>query len=231
VLFEKESINTLDAKGELMITIMSSMAQEESRSISENVTWGQRKRFSDGKVSLPYKHFLGYEKGADGLPQIVEEEAKTVRHIYALFIGGMTAHGIAKQLTKEEIPTPGGKKTWQANTVESILKNEKYKGDALLQKRYTVDFLTKKTRINDGCEIPQYYVQHSHPAIITPREHEFVQEEIKKRKALGGRYSGSTFASKIICGDCDAPYGCKVWHSNDKYRREIYQCNRKFKNV
>ena len=89
VFFEKENIYTLDSKGELLITIMSSIAQEESRSISENVTWGQRKRFADGKVSLPYKNFLGYEKGEDGYPRIVESEAKIVRDIYRLFVEGM----------------------------------------------------------------------------------------------------------------------------------------------
>ena len=157
VYFEKENIYTLDSKGELLITIMSSLAQEESRSISENVTWGQRKRFADGKVSLPYSHFLGYRKGDNGLPEIVPEEAETVRWIYSLFLSGKTTGSIASLLTREGIPTPAGKKKWAASTVESILKNEKYKGDALLQKAFTVDFLTKKQKKNEG-EVPQYYV-------------------------------------------------------------------------
>ena len=146
VFFEKENIYTLDSKGELLITIMSSIAQEESRSISENVTWGQRKRFADGKVSLPYKNFLGYRRGKDGKPQIVESEAKIVRKIYRLFLEGLTPTHIARTLTEEGIPTPGGKVIWQNSTVESILTNEKYKGDALLQKKYTVDFLSKKQK-------------------------------------------------------------------------------------
>ena len=100
VYFEKENIYTLDSKGELLITIMSSLAHEESRSISENVTWGQRKRFADGKVRLPYSHFLGYRKGADGLPEIVPEEAET----YSLFLTGKTTGSIASLLTREEIP-------------------------------------------------------------------------------------------------------------------------------
>ena len=151
----EENIYTFDGKGELLLTIMSSLAQEESRSISENVTWGQRKRFADGKVSLPYKHFLGYRKGADGLPEIVEEEAALVRRIYRLFMGGKTVCHIAKVLTEEGIPTPSGRSKWSPTTVESILTNEKYKGDALLQKRFTTDFLTKKMKINEG-EVPQY---------------------------------------------------------------------------
>ena len=154
VFFEKENILTLDSKGELLITIMSSLAQEESRSISENVTWGQRKRFSDGKVSLPYSQFLGYERGQDGLPKIVEEEAALVRRIYALFMDGRTACAIAKQLTSECIPTPAGKEKWSVSTIESILANEKYKGSAILQKRFTVDFLKKTMKVNEG-EISQ----------------------------------------------------------------------------
>lgn len=140
VYFEKENIYTLDSKGELLITIMSSLAQEESRSISENTTWGQRKRFADGKVSLPYKKFLGYERGEDGIPQIVEKEAKIVRLIYRLFLEGRTTTGIATHLTRLKVPTPAGKEKWTTSTIKSILTNEKYKGDALLQKSYTVDF-------------------------------------------------------------------------------------------
>jgi DNA invertase Pin-like site-specific DNA recombinase len=124
VWFEKENILTLDSKGELLITIMSSLAQEESRSISENVAWGQRKRMADGKVSFPYSQFLGYEKGKDGLPKIVPAEAEIVRLIYRLFyIEGKTCSAIAKQLTCHGIPTPAGKTKWQAAVVRSILTN------------------------------------------------------------------------------------------------------------
>jgi len=231
VYFEKENIYTLDSKGELLITIMSSLAQEESRSISENVTWGQRKRFADGKVSLPYKQFLGYEKGEGGLPKIVESEAKTVRLIYKLFLEGKSTSWIAKYLTEHKISSPAGKDKWQETTVRSILKNEKYKGDAMLQKSFTVDFLTKKKKINEG-EIPQYYVENSHPAIITPEIFELVQHEIKKRKnSKGYKTGGGCFSGKILCGECGSFYGSKVWHSTSKYRRIIWQCNSKFKNT
>lgn len=230
VYFEKENIYTMDSKGELLITIMSSLAQEESRSISENVTWGQRKRFADGKVSLPYKRFLGYEKGEDGIPKIVEKEAAVVRKIYRMFLEGKTPSGIAKQLTEDSIPTPGGKKKWQSSTVQSILQNEKYKGDALLQKVYTVDFLTKKKKVNEG-EVPQYYVENSHPSHIEPETFDLVQYEMKKRKeAKGYKTGGSCFSGKIVCSECGSFYGSKVWHSNSKYKRTIWQCNHKFKN-
>ena len=229
VFFQKENIYTLDSKGELLITIMSSLAQEESRSISENVTWGQRKRFADGKVTIPYRHFLGYRKGADGLPEIVPEEAALVQRIYRLFMQGKTPHAIGKILTAEGIPTPAGKEKWQSSTIESILQNEKYRGDARLQKKFTVDFLQKKMKVNEG-EVPQYYVENSHPAIIEPEEWDLVQAEFSRRKALGSRYSASSvFSSMIICGDCGSVYGSKVWHSTDKYRRTIWQCNDKFK--
>ena len=229
VYFEKENIWTFDGKGELLITIMASLAQEESRSISENVTWGQRKRFADGKVSMPYKSFLGYKKGADGLPEIDLEQAKTVRYIYDLFMSGKTPQSIAKQLTDEGIPTPGGKTIWRDRTVESILTNEKYKGDARLQKTFTVDFLQKKTKVNEG-EVPQYYVENSHAAIISPDLFDQVQVEIARRQALGRRYSGkSIFSCRLVCGDCGGFLGPKVWNSTSKYRHVVWQCNDKFK--
>ena len=139
----------MDSKGELLITIMSSLAQEESRSISENVTWGQRKRFADGKVSLPYRSFLGYRKGADDKSEIVPEEAEIVKRIYREYLLGKTYHGIARGLATDGIKSPRGKNSWSTTTIKSILQNEKYKGDALLQKRFTVDFLTKKQKINE----------------------------------------------------------------------------------
>ena len=229
IYFEEQNIWTLDSKGELLITIMSSLAQEESRSISENTTWGQRKRFADGKVSLPYSRFLGYDKGEDGLPQINEQEAEIVRYIYRLFLEGKTPGGIATILTTEGIPTPGGKKAWMQGTVRSILQNEKYAGNALLQKKYTVDFLTIKQKVNEG-EIPQYFVENSHPAIVSPEVFDMVQQEMKQRLANPNRYSGvGFFASRIVCGDCSGYFGAKVWHSTDKYKRTIWQCNHKFK--
>ena len=222
-------IYTFDSKGELLITIMSSLAQEESRSISENVTWGQRKRFADGKVTLPYSSFLGYCKGLDGLPEIVPEEAETVREIYRLFIQGKTVNWIANHLTAKGIPTPRGKSKWQTSTIESILTNEKYKGSAILQKKFTVDFLSKKMKVNEG-EVPQYIVEQSHPAIIDPEQWQKVQDEMAVRKAKGRHHNSlSPFSAKLVCGDCGEYYGSKVWHSTDKYRRVIWQCNGKFK--
>lgn len=228
--FEKENIWTFDSKGELLITIMSSIAQEEARSISENCTWGQRKRFADGRVSVPYTSFLGYDKGDDGILAINEEQAKVVRRIYGMFLQGQSIYAIAKTLTREKIPTPANKGKWYASTVKSILTNEKYKGDALLQKTYTSDFLTKKKKVNKG-EIPRYYVKNSHKAIIEPNIFDMVQSLIKNRDSdKSKRSSVNIYSSKIKCGDCGKYYGSKVWHSNDKYRRVIWRCNYKLKN-
>ena len=228
VYFEKENIYSLDSKGEFLLTLMSSMAQEESRSLSQNVTWGQRKRFADGKMTMAYRHFLGYRKGADGSPEIDPEQAAIVRRIYREFINGASCHAIAKGLTADGIPTPGGKTNWQKKTVENILTNEKYKGDALLQKTFTVDYLTKTMKVNEG-EVPQYYVTGSHPAIINPTEWDQVQVELQKRKNGEKTLCSGLFSGKIFCADCGSIFGPKVWHSNDKYRTIIWQCNSKFK--
>ena len=230
IYFEKENIWTLDSKGELLITIMSSLAQEESRSISENCVWGQRKRFADGKVTVPFGHFLGYDRGEDGNLVVNPEQAATVKRIYSMFLQGMTPFGIASKLTADGILSPGGKERWNAGAVRSILTNEKYRGDALLQKSYTVDFLTKKKKQNNG-EIPQYYVEGNHEAIIAPDVFEAVQRELERRSNGRNRHSGvHLFSGKIKCGQCGSWYGSKVWHSTDKYRQVIWQCNHKFDN-
>ena len=208
---------------------MSSLAQEESRSISENVTWGQRKRFADGKVSFAYSRFLGLDKDKEtGKIVVNPEQAETVKLIYHLLLEGMTPHSIATELTSRKIKTPMGKYVWNQQTVRRILSNEKYKGDALLQKEFTVDFLQKKMKKNEG-EVPQYYVEGNHEAIINPAVFDLVQDEMAKRTNSGSRYSGvSIFSNKIKCADCGWWFGSKVWHSTDRYRRVIYRCNRKY---
>ena len=138
IYFEKENIWTFDGKGELLITIMSSLAQEESRSLSENIAWGKRRSFEQGKVYLPYEIFLGYERGEDGRPRIVEDEAKIVRDIFSQFLHGMTPNAIARNLTSRGIPSPGGKDKWFVSTVQSILRNEKYKGAGQLKRRKNI---------------------------------------------------------------------------------------------
>ena len=246
VYFEEQNIYTLDGKGELLLTIMSSIAQEESRNISENVTWGMRKRFADGKVSMPYKQFMGYRRSKTGTPEVVEAEAQIIRTIFRRFLEGATSAIIARELNAADIPCPSRKsllganeneaekarkKTarWSPSTLESILTNEKYKGDAILQKTYCTDYIRKTFVVNDGSEIPKYYAQNSHPAIISAEVFDLTQMELEWRRSLKGSYSGkSCFASRIVCGDCGAFYGSKVWHSTDAYRRVIWRCNNKY---
>lgn len=178
VYFEKENIFTTDSKGEFLLTIMSSLAQEESRSISENVTWGQRKKMADGKVSIAYSRFLGYDRGEEKYTMVInEEQAVTVRWIFHMFLQGYTSHTIAQFLTADGVPTPCGCDTWNSMTVRRMLSNEKYKGDALLQKEFTVDYLRKKLKKNEG-ELPQYYVKEDHEPIISPWLFDYVQKRL-----------------------------------------------------
>ena len=210
------------------MTILSSLSQEEARSISENVTWGLRKRFADGKFSVGYSRFLGYDKGEEGNLAINEEQAKIVRLIFRLFLEGMTACRIAKELAARHILTVTGKEKWNAKTIRGVLANEKYTGCARIQKTFTPDFLTKKAVKNCG-QVPSYFVEQSHPAIIDTAVFEMVQREMERRTREGGRYSGvSIFSGKIRCGECGGYFGAKVWHSTDKYRRTVYRCNNKY---
>ena len=172
---------------------------------------------------MGYSAFLGYDKDF----KINEEQAKIVRLIYKLFVGGRSFYAITKELEKRGIKSPSGKNKWYISTVRSILTNEKYRGDALIQKEYTADFLDKTRRKNTG-EIPQCYVEEHHEAIISPDLFDFVQLEIKRREQNGKYSSVSIFVNKIKCSCCGAWYGAKVWHSTDKYRRVIYRCNKKY---
>ena len=232
VFFEKESMHTLNATSEFIFTIFASMAQEESRSISANVTMGKRWGMQEGKVSWAYSSMLGYRKGENGI-EIIEEEAEVIRTIYRMFLNEFkTINAIKDYLNDNNIPTPTKKPDckWTYISVRKVLTNEKYAGNAVLQKTFISDFLEHKVKVNKG-ELPKYHVKNSHPYIIPPEEWEEVQLELERRKKIGSKYSGSSiFSSKIICGDCGDFYGQKVWHSNDKYRSIRYQCNSLFKN-
>lgn len=229
VYFEKENIWTLDSKGELLITIMSSLAQEESRSISENTAWGIRKRMADGKASVSYSTFLGYDKGPYGEFVINEEQAIVVKKIYRWFLIGYSTREIKDKLEAENIKAPAGKSRWHQSTVSSILQNEKYKGDALMQKSFSSDFLTKKSIKNTG-QLKQYYIKDHHEPIIDRDTFDLVQTIIARQKEKGARGGYGPFASKIVCGDCGGFYGRKVYHSNDDaLRKHVFFCNQKYK--
>lgn len=228
VFFERENIWTLDAKGEFLITLLTSLAQEESRSISENTTWGKRKAFADGRYSVAYTRFLGYDRGAKKGGFVINEgQARIVRLIYRMYLQGYSPYRISEFLTRWEVRTPTGSGKWHSSSVISILQNEKYKGDALLQKCFTKDFLTHKRVQNNG-EVPQYYVENHHEGIVTAEQFEQVQLEMQRRLSIKGYSAKGEFSSIIRCGDCGGWYGSKVWHSNDKYRRIVFQCNHKY---
>lgn len=220
VYFEKEDIDTLDAKGEFLITLMSSLAEEESHSISENVKWGVRKRFADGKYSLPYKQFLGYKKGDNGTPELMENEAKIIRIIYRLFLDGYSTTTIAKKLTNAGIPSPAGHEIWQRRTIESILQNEKYYGAALLQKTHTIDFRTKKRLPNNG-ELPKYYIENDHEPIITKEIYDEVQRRLQQHYQKHS--TALLFSYKLICADCGGLFGPIPTHSTT-YNDIVWKC-------
>ncbi len=234
IIFEKEGINTLQVSSELLITLFSGLSQAESESISMNVKIGKRQSLKNGNVPFSYKSFLGYRKGADGKPEIDEEQAVIIRRIFAEYLAGKSLLDIAKGLTADEIPTARGKTNWSSARVQSILTNEKYKGDALLQKTYIVDCISKKSKKNNG-ELPMYYVENNHPAIIERAVFDRVQEEISRRnskkkvKQVGtktelGKYSGKYALSEILyCGNCGTPYRRCTWSKNGK-KKIVWRC-------
>ena len=234
IIFEKEGINTIQVSSELLLTLFGALSQAESESISMNVKLGIRQSLKNGNVRFSYKTFLGYRKGADGQPEIVPEQADIVRRIYNDFLAGATYLEIAKRLTEEKVPTMGGGSRWFSERIKSILKNEKYKGDALLQKTYITDPISKRVKKNNG-ELPMYYVENSHPAIIERRIFDRVQEEIARRagkktvKQTGtktelGRYSGKYALTELLyCGECGTPYRRCTWSRNGK-KKIVWRC-------
>lgn len=208
-----------------MLTILASYAQKESLSVSENQKWRVRHNFENG---MPWNGtVLGYRYD-HGTFMIEPAEAEIVRFIFDSYSTEIGATTIAKMLNQKKVPTRYGNE-WHDTSVMGILRNYSYTGNLLLQKSFTVDFLQKKMKVNEG-EVPQYYVEHSHEAIIAPEEWERVQLELVRRKNSPRRtHCNSPFAGKLICGDCGEIFGSKVWHSTSKYRRTIWQCNAKFK--
>ncbi len=237
IIFEKENINTLDAKGEVLLTILSSLAQDESRSISENSIWGIRRRFEKGQHKMSTKRFLGYDTDEEGKLVINRKQAPIVKRLYYEFLSGKTVDYIKRIFEQEGVVNWDGSTKWQASTLISMLGNEKYKGDAILQKSYTVDFLSKKRVMNQG-EIQKFYIEDDHDAIIEPWLWECVQLEAERRKRYleehgTNSYSHNTeenpFASKIVCGCCNKVFTRKGWKSRDGEIRRVWQCSERYK--
>ena len=225
VQFEKENIFTLDSKGEFLITLMSSLSQEESRSISENVRWGMRKRMADGKYSVRYDEFLGYDRGKDGGFVVNREQARIVKTIFRLFLCGYSLKGIATILMENGVQTASGNERWYAATVLDKIKNESYKGDKLLQKTFVSDFLTKKQTRNTG-QLQKFYVTGCHEAIIEPSLFDHAQKLLSDRRENEHGYSGvDALSGKLVCGLCGNYYGPRPWHCTDR----VWQCREKAK--
>lgn len=219
VFFEKENINTMDAKGEVLLTIMASLAQQESQSLSQNV-----------RLSINHNRFLGFTKDEDGHLIVKPDEAKVVKRIYREYLEGASLQQIAKGLETDGILTGAGKKKWRLETLHKILRNEKYIGDALLQKTYTVDFLNKKRVQNKGI-VPQYYVENSHEAIIPRDIFMRVQEEMVRRANLhsGEKRKKRVYSSKyalssiVCCSKCGDIYRRIAWNNRGKHST-VWRC-------
>ena len=241
VLFEKENINSMDSKGEVMLTIMASLAQQESQSLSQNVKLGIQYRYQQGEIQINHNRFLGYTKDENKRLVIDPVEAKVVKRIFREYLEGASLLQIARGLEAEAILTAANKRKWRQETLKSILQNEKYIGDALLQKTYTVDFLTKKRVANNGI-VPQYYVENNHEPIIPREIFMQVQEEMSRRTNLhSGRdgkkriYSGKYALSGIVYCGCGEIYrrihwnnrGCKsiVWRCVSRLEEKGSKCS------
>lgn len=240
VVFEKEGVNTLDGTGEILITILSSLAQEESRNISENTRWGVVRRFENGKMIVNHNKFMGYTKNENGDLVIVQEEAEIVRLIFRLYLEGYSAGKISQYLEKNGIKTATGQDRWYDSVIFKMLRNEKYMGDALLQKTYTVDFMTKKRVINKGI-VPQYYVEDDHEPIIPKELFYRVQEELARRASMNKaaitrkKNQRSKFSSEyaltglLLCGDCGQEYRRVTWSRNGK-KKIVWRCSNRLTN-
>lgn len=234
VFFEEQGIHSKDAGAEFYITIYGSIAQSESENISANVRWGIQQRAKEGKVHFAYSRFLGYKEGPDGKPMIDEKQADTVKFIFNEYLLGSSLAGIAKLLTAKGIKTPSGKSGWNGSTVRTILSNEKYKGDALLNKTYISDCISKKVKKNNG-ERPMYYVENNHPAIIDKDTFNRVQEELARRtskrkvKQVGTKTEQGKYSSKyaltelLICGECGTPYRRCTWTASGE-KKIVWRC-------
>ncbi|MDE7120588.1 MAG: recombinase family protein, partial [Oscillospiraceae bacterium] len=233
VIFEKENINTLTEYSEFLLALHSSFAQAESESISKNISLGVQMSFKEGKVRYNYRMWLGYCKGEDGKPEIIPEEAEIVRLIFRLYLDGMSTQSISNYLAENNISNKQGKPEWRHDIILRMLKNEKYAGDALLQKTYTADCLSHKVMKNHG-ERPMYYVSDCHPAIIDRTTYNLVQQELKRRVAKRrvsdkcvteqGRYSSKyALTELLLCGECGTPYRRCTWNVHGK-KAIVWRC-------
>ncbi len=234
VIFEKENINTLTESSEFLLTLFSGFAQAESESISKNVIWGIQKSREAGNVPFQYQKMLGYRRGADGQPEIVPDEAEVVKRIYRRYLDGCSLAQIKRELEADGVPAASGIRGWTYQVVRNILTNERYIGDALLQKTYTTDCISKTVKKNQG-DRPMVYVEGNHPAIVSKAMFYQVREEMARRsskrkvmqktgKTEQGKYSAKYALSELlVCGECGTPYKRCTWARNGK-KRIVWRC-------
>ena len=232
ILFEEQNIDTLKCDSELYLVIYAGFAQSESESMSKNITWAFRKNFEEGKVVINYKRMIGYRKGEDGKPEIVPEEAEIVRNIFDWFLSGKTPREIVEMLLADGIQTKCGKIKWQVSSILRILKNEKFCGDAILQKTVTLDCISKTHKKNTG-EAPMYYVHNNHDPIVSRETFNKAQEELLRRNALKpattstvsaqGRYSRYALTEILHCDECGSRYKRCTWTASGE-KQIVWRC-------
>ena len=235
VIFEKENMNTLEVDSEILITMLGAFAQSESESISANVRWGIRQAMKEGKATIQYKYLYGYRKGDDGKPKIILEQAEVVRKIYDLFLSGIPVRGIQEYLNASAVPNINGEPKWARSAIDSILTNEKYCGDVLLQKTYIDDCINKKVKKNTG-QLPMYLVQNHHEGIISRETFDAAQAELARRSAGKSpskknaptgrsRYSSKyALSDRLYCGECGTRYQRCTWRNRDGSKRIVWRC-------
>ena len=232
IFFEKENLNTLHYTSESLLAIFSSLAQAESESMSENIKMGREFKYKNGECCYNMGKVFGFNQDSDGIVTINEEQAVVVKHMYEGYLNGMSIGGIIKDLQERKIPSPTGKEKWSPGTVERILSSEKYKGDFLTRKTFTVDPISKKKKKNTG-QVSQYLITNHHPAIIEPEIFDMVQSEMARRGCIKkndkkkhyGKYSGKfPFNNLIICGDCGAKYRRTMWVEKNGDKKHVWRC-------
>ena len=234
VIFEKENINTLEMDSELLITMMGAFAQAESESMGANIRWGMREAMRQGKASIRYDNLYGYEKGEDGKPKIIPEQAEVVRRIYESYLAGQSLRMIKDSLEQDGIPNIKGVVSWHPAVLQSILANEKYCGDVLRQKTFIEDTISKRVRKNTG-QLPMYLIQNHHEGIISREMFNAAQAELARRnagkapsqkQAPTGRakYSAKyALSDRLICGECGSLHRRCVWTHHGQ-RRVVWRC-------
>ena len=227
VYFESEGILTSGSQTRMMLQMLGAANEHLSSTLSNNVRWSKERNMREGKVNICYGNFLGYKKGADGEPEIVPEEAKTVRLIFSLFLSGMSYTSIATHLNDLGLVTKKDK-PWMGEGIRRIITNEKYTGDVLLQKTYKKSYLDKRCYKNTG-ERPQVLVKDNHEAIIDRETFAKAKELIEERSIRKTRGTAkSPFVGKVFCAECGEMFGHKTWNSRGRIKYSAWVCRSKY---